>query len=64
MVAERLGLEIHDEPRLMETDAGEWTDRPFAEIEASDPERFAGFVAGDPGFAFPAGSRSPTSRRG
>lgn len=55
VVAERLGLEIREEPRLMETDAGEWTDRPFAEVEAEDPERFAGFVAGDPAFAFPGG---------
>jgi broad specificity phosphatase PhoE len=55
VVAERLGLAIADEPRLMETDAGDWTDRPFAEVQASDPERFAAFVAGDPAFAFPGG---------
>jgi len=55
VVAARLGLPIADEPRLMETDAGDWTDRPFREVEAADPERFAGFVAGDPGFAFPGG---------
>jgi broad specificity phosphatase PhoE len=55
IVAARLGLEIVDEPRLMETNAGDWTDRPFAEVEAEDPERFAGFVAGDPDFAFPGG---------
>jgi broad specificity phosphatase PhoE len=55
VVAERLRLEIREEPRLMETDAGDWTDRPFAEVEADDPERFAGFIAGDPAFAFPGG---------
>jgi broad specificity phosphatase PhoE len=55
IVGRRLGLDIVDEPRLMETDAGEWTDRPFAEVEAADPERFAAFVAGDPAFAFPGG---------
>ena len=55
VVGERLGLAIRDEPRLMETDAGDWTDRPFKEIEEEDPERFAGFVAGDPAFAFPGG---------
>lgn len=54
-VAARLGLEIRDEPRLMETDAGDWTDRSFDEVEAEDPERFAAFVAGDPGFTFPGG---------
>ena len=55
IVGERIGLEPVDEPRLMETDAGEWTDRSFAEVQAADPERFAAFVAGDPGFAFPGG---------
>jgi broad specificity phosphatase PhoE len=55
IVAERLGLEIADEPRLMETDTGAWTDRTFAEVEIEDPGRFAAWVAGDPGFAFPGG---------
>lgn len=55
IVAERLGLDIADEPRLMETDTGEWTDRTFAEVEAAYPERFGGWVAGDPAFAFPGG---------
>lgn len=55
IVAARLGLAIAEEPRLMETDTGAWTDRTFAEVEASDPERFAAWVAGDPGFAFPGG---------
>jgi broad specificity phosphatase PhoE len=55
IVAARLGLSPADDPRLMETDAGEWTDRSFAEVEADDPERFAGFVAGAPDFAFPGG---------
>ncbi|MDX6664402.1 MAG: 2,3-bisphosphoglycerate-dependent phosphoglycerate mutase [Solirubrobacteraceae bacterium] len=55
IVGARLGLEIAEDPRLMETDAGDWTDRPFAEVEAAEPERFAGFVAGAPDFAFPGG---------
>jgi broad specificity phosphatase PhoE len=55
IVGQRLGLEPVDEPRLMETDAGAWTDRTFAEVQAEDPERFAGFVAGAPDFAFPGG---------
>ena len=55
VVAGRLGLEIRDDPRLMETHTGDWTDRAFAEVEAEDPERFGGWVAGDPGFAFPGG---------
>ena len=55
IVAAHLGLAIAEDARLMETDAGDWTDRPFTEVEAADPERFAGFVAGDPDFAFPGG---------
>jgi broad specificity phosphatase PhoE len=55
IVAERLALPIAEDDRLMETDTGEWTDRTFAEVEAEFPERFAGWVAGEPGFAFPGG---------
>jgi broad specificity phosphatase PhoE len=55
IVATRIGLPIQEDPRLMETDAGEWTDRPFAEILAETPELFAGFAEGDPSFAFPGG---------
>jgi broad specificity phosphatase PhoE len=54
-VAARIGLEPVEDPRLMETDAGDWTDRSFAEVEASSPELFAAFIAADPGFAFPGG---------
>ena len=39
----------------METDAGEWTDRSFAEVRAESPQAFAAFLAGDPAFAFPDG---------
>ncbi len=55
IVAARIGLPIQEDARLMETDAGEWTDRPFAEILAETPELFAGFAEGDPSFAFPGG---------
>ena len=55
IVGARIGLEPIDEPRLMETDAGDWTDRSFEDVQAADPDRFAAFVAGDPGFAFPGG---------
>ena len=55
IVGARIGLQPIDEPRLMETDAGDWTDRMFAEVAAEEPEAFAGFVAGDPAFAFPGG---------
>jgi broad specificity phosphatase PhoE len=55
IVASHIGLEPREDPRLMETDAGEWTDRSFAEVQGEDPDGFARFVSGDPTFAFPGG---------
>jgi broad specificity phosphatase PhoE len=55
IVAERIGLEPRVEQRWAETDAGDWTDRLFADVAAEDPERFAMFQAVDPDFAFPGG---------
>jgi broad specificity phosphatase PhoE len=55
IVAARIGLEPQEDARLMETDAGDWTDRTFDEIEAEHPKGFAAFVSGDPAFAFPGG---------
>jgi probable phosphoglycerate mutase len=54
-VAQAIGLEPREDARLMETDAGDWTDRSFAEIQAQAPELFAAFARGDPAFAFPGG---------
>ncbi|HWY90014.1 MAG TPA: histidine phosphatase family protein [Solirubrobacteraceae bacterium] len=55
IVAARIGLEPKEDTRLVETDAGDWTDRPFADVQAQAPELFAKFIAGDPTFAFPGG---------
>ncbi len=55
IVALRTGLTPREDPRLMETDAGDWTDRSFADVRAQTPELFAAFQAGDPSFAFPGG---------
>ncbi len=55
VVAARLGLEPKDDARLMETDAGDWTDLTFAEVRAQAPERFDAFAAADPSFGFPGG---------
>jgi broad specificity phosphatase PhoE len=64
IVGARLGLSPREDPRLVETDTGDWTDRWFAEVKAEDPERFAAFVAADPDFAFPGGEsfRAQTAR--
>jgi probable phosphoglycerate mutase len=55
VVAERIGIKPLEDARLMETDAGDWTDRLFVDVQAEDPDGFAGFIAGDPHFAFPGG---------
>jgi broad specificity phosphatase PhoE len=55
IVAARIGLKPREEPRLMETDAGDWTDRLFIDVQAEDPEGFAGFIEGRPDFGFPGG---------
>ncbi len=55
ILAARLGLQVREDARLMETDAGDWTNRSFAEVRAEDPEAFDAFVAGEPPFAFPGG---------
>jgi broad specificity phosphatase PhoE len=54
-IERRLGLSAREDPRLMETDAGDWTDRTFAEVHAEAPDELAAFLAGDPSFAFPGG---------
>jgi broad specificity phosphatase PhoE len=54
-VARRTGLDPREDERLAETDAGEWTNRTFAEVRAHAPAAFDAFVAGDPTFAFPGG---------
>ena len=55
VVARRLELAPREDARLMETDAGDWTDRTFAAVQAEAPRQFAAFAAGDPSFAFPGG---------
>ena len=55
IVAAAVALEPKEDARLMETDAGEWTDRTFADVRAQAPELFDAFAAADPGFAFPGG---------
>lgn len=55
IVAARLLLEPREDARLVETDAGEWTGRSFADVRADAPVEFDAFVAADPDFAFPGG---------
>jgi broad specificity phosphatase PhoE len=39
----------------METDAGDWTNRSFADVQREAPELFAAFVNAEADFAFPGG---------
>jgi len=55
IVAARIGLEPREDERLVETDAGAWTDRTFAEVQAQSPQEFARFASLDMTFAFPEG---------
>ncbi len=55
IVSARIGLEAKPDARLVETDAGDWTNRPFSEVQPEAPELFEQFFTGDPAFAFPGG---------
>lgn len=55
IVGARIGLEPREDPRLAETDAGNWTNRLFVDVQTEDPDGFAGFIEGRPDFAFPGG---------
>ena len=55
IVAAAIGLEPKEDARLMETDAGDWTDLTFADVRARTPELFDAFAAADPSFGFPGG---------
>ncbi len=55
VVAARIGLEPREDARFMETDAGDWTNLLFSEVQAKSPELLAKFLAGDASFAFPGG---------
>jgi broad specificity phosphatase PhoE len=55
IVGARIGLEPIEDARLVETDAGDWTDRWWSDVEKEDPEGLAAFLRSDPDFAFPGG---------
>ena len=55
IVSARIGMAPREDARLMETDAGDWTNRPFAEVQLEAPELFEQFFTGNPAFAFPGG---------
>lgn len=54
-VAARIALQPREDARFMETDAGDWCDRSFVDVQGEAPELFAAFANADPDFAFPGG---------
>ena len=54
-VAAATGLEVVEEPQLMEHDVGAWTGRLMDDVEREEPEAYAAYHATDPAFGFPAG---------
>lgn len=54
-VAAATGLTPREDERFMETDAGDWTDRTFADVRGEAQELFDAFANADPDFAFPGG---------
>jgi broad specificity phosphatase PhoE len=55
VVGKAIALDPRFDPRLAETDTGDWTGRPFAEVIAEDPDGFAAFRRADKDFRFPGG---------
>ncbi|HWI21799.1 MAG TPA: histidine phosphatase family protein [Baekduia sp.] len=55
IVAAAVELTPRLDARLAETDCGDWTDRPFEEVRAEDPDGFAAYQRADAGFRFPGG---------
>ena len=64
-IAARLKLPVHDDPRLMELDAGRFTGRLRSELADIYPEELARWLSGDEDFAIPDGeSRRQLADRG
>ena len=55
IVGAAIGHHPIEDARFAETDCGDWTDRPFDDVERVEPERFAAYMRADPEFAFPGG---------
>jgi broad specificity phosphatase PhoE len=54
-VGQRIGLTATLDPRLRESDRGEWEGRRFIDIAREDPERYAAWMRAGEEFRFPGG---------
>jgi broad specificity phosphatase PhoE len=55
IVGAAIGHHPIEDARFAETDCGDWTDRPFDDVQRDEPELFAAYLRGDPEFAYPGG---------
>jgi broad specificity phosphatase PhoE len=55
IVGERIGLEPRIDPRLKESNRGDWEGKFFVDIERDEPERYAAWMRAGAGFRFPGG---------
>lgn len=55
IVGAHIGLEPRLDPRLREANRGRWEGYTFEEIKRSEPEEFAAWMRGGPGWRFPGG---------
>lgn len=55
IVGAATGLTPQSDDRFKETDAGNWTDQLFTDVERDDPEGWAAYHLTDPDFRFPGG---------
>lgn len=55
IVGARIGLQATEDPRLRESNRGDWEGRRFIDIERDDPEGYAAWMRAGAGFRFPGG---------
>ena len=55
IVGAHIGLEPCLDPRLREANRGRWEGYTFEDIKRSEPEEFAAWMRGGPGWRFPGG---------
>jgi broad specificity phosphatase PhoE len=55
IVGARIGLEPRRDPRLREGNRGRWEGRLFIDIAREEPDGYAAWLRGGPGFRFPGG---------
>jgi len=54
-VGVRVGLDPAVEPRLRESDRGDWEGKLFLDVEREDPDGYAAWLRAGPEFRFPGG---------